>query len=612
MSALPKEPREGSLALYKNRPARVARVGDKVEIELAGGETQKVRLKDVTLLHPGPLRNLAELQPLEGETIAAWELLAGGTTTLPELAELAYGAYTPVSAWAAWQLVADGLYFRGSPDAIQASTPDEAAQNLARRQADTEEKRAWGSFLSRLSIGRFAPEDVRYLREVEELALKIGTRSRALAALNREETPENAHGLLLEVGYWSPARNPYPRRLGLDLQILDLPLPELPDEPRRDLTHLPAYAIDDPGSDTPDDALSLDDGSIWVHVADPAALIAPDSPLDLEARGRAATLYLPESITPMLPPAATPRLGLGLSAISPALSFRLAIDAEGRLGDFEATPSWVRVTRLTYDEAEAQLEQEPFATLYRLGQVYAARRQADGAVAIDFPEVRISVDSEGKVDIAPSPEQRSRDLVQQAMIAAGEAVARFALERGIALPFSTNEGPAEPVGRPTTLSAMFAARRQLKRSQYRSAPARHAGLGLPAYTQVTSPLRRYLDLVAHQQLRAYLRGETLLDEAQILERVGAVEAIIGSLRQAELLSEKHWTQVYLQQHAGWRGEGVLVERRGGGGGAIMIPSLGLETTVHLNGEPALDASVKLLLQQVELPRLDVYFRALAQ
>ncbi len=609
MTTLPKEPREGSLALYKGRPARVARVGEKVEIELAGGETQKVRPKDVTLLHPGPLRQLADLQPLEGETLAAWELLAGGVTTLPELAELAYGAYTPASAWAAWQLVADGLYFRGAPDAIQASTPDEAAQKLAARQADAEEKRAWGSFLSRLSLGRYAPEDARYLREVEDLALKTGTRSRALAALNREETPENAHSLLLEVGYWTAARNPYPTRLGIDLRIPDLALPALPDEPRRDLTHLPAYAIDDPGSDAPDDALSLETDCLWVHVADPAALITPDSPLDMDARGRATTLYLPESTTPMLPPAAVPLLGLGLTPISPALSLRLTLDAEGRLGDCEITPSWVRVTRLTYDEAEARLEQEPFATLYRLGQTYAARRRAAGAIAIDFPEVRISVSDAGSVEIATIPELRSRDLVQQAMIAAGEAVARFALERGIPMPFSTNEGPDEPLGRLTTLSAMFAARRQLKRSQYRAAPARHASLGLPAYTQVTSPLRRYLDLIAHQQLRAHLRGAPLLDEAQILERVGAVEAIIGSLRQAELLSEKHWTLVYLLQHAGWRGEGVLVERRGGGGGAIIIPSLGLETTAHLNGEIALDSVVKMALQKVELPRLDVYFRA---
>lgn len=67
-------------------------------------------------------------------------------------------------------------------------------------------------------------------------------------------------------------------------------LPDLPDEPRRDLTGLPAFAIDDEGNLDPDDALSLDGDRLWVHVADAAALIGPDSPADIEARARGATL----------------------------------------------------------------------------------------------------------------------------------------------------------------------------------------------------------------------------------------------------------------------------------------------------------------------------------
>ena len=75
-------PREGSLVLYKGRAARVTRASDKVELEIMGGETQKVRPKDVIVLHVGPLRALADLRPQEGEVMAAWELLAGGSTTL--------------------------------------------------------------------------------------------------------------------------------------------------------------------------------------------------------------------------------------------------------------------------------------------------------------------------------------------------------------------------------------------------------------------------------------------------------------------------------------------------------------------------------------------------
>ena len=272
------------------------------------------------------------------------------------------------------------------------------------------------------------------------------------------------------------------------------------------------------------------------------------------------------------------------------------------------------------------------------------------AICIDFPEVSIRV-KDGVVEMQAVPALRSRSMVQEAMIAAGEAAARFALEHGIPLPFATHDAPDEAPGNPTTLSAMFAVRRTLKRGQYRAAPAPHAGLGLPAYTQVTSPLRRYLDLVAHQQLRAFLRGaqlrsaassdaaqpvqgdefasedansatpreeltssdanptatESLLDVAQIVERVGAVEAVIGLVRQTELLSKKHWTLVYLMQHAGWRGTGIVVDRRGQSG-IVLIPELALETTLHLPSDPPLDSTVTLVCQKVDLPKLDVYFR----
>ncbi|MGB4947307.1 MAG: RNB domain-containing ribonuclease, partial [Candidatus Competibacter denitrificans] len=94
-----------SLVLYKSGPARVTAIGDKLEIVLIDGRSLRVRPKDVVLLHPGPLADLRELVAPPGEIEAACELLAGSQTTLPELAELVYGAYTPGTAWAAWQLV---------------------------------------------------------------------------------------------------------------------------------------------------------------------------------------------------------------------------------------------------------------------------------------------------------------------------------------------------------------------------------------------------------------------------------------------------------------------------------------------------------------------------
>ena len=151
---------------------------------------------------------------------------------------------------------------------------------------------------------------------------------------------------------------------------------------RRDLTHLAAFAIDDEGSDDPDDAISLEGNRLWVHVADVAALVPPESPADLEARARGANLYLPEGTVPMLPPEVTQLLGLGLADISPALSFGMDLTPAGEITGIEIVPSWIRVTRLTYDEVELRLAEEPFTCLYDLALRCEARRQTRGAITL--------------------------------------------------------------------------------------------------------------------------------------------------------------------------------------------------------------------------------------
>ena len=603
MSELTLQP--GSLVLYKNRPARIAHAGETLEIELEVGKTQKVRPKDITLLHPGPLASLRDLQPQSGDLETAWELLAGETTTLEELAELIYGTYTPPTAWATWQLIAEGVYFRGTVTEVAVRSQADVEQERLTRETRAAEEQAWTAFLERVQAGQVAPEDKRYLREVEDLAWGQRTTSRVLRELGYSQSPERAQAFLYRVKYWDHTVDPYPQRLGVATSSPTLDLPDVPKEPRVDLTHLPAFAIDDEGNEDPDDALSLEGSRLWVHVADVAALIGPGSAADLEARARGCSLYLPEGTVTMLPPKATRLLGMGLTAISPALSFGVDLDTTGTILAVEVLRSWVRVTRLTYAEVETRLDEPLFQELYQLAQVSQERRRAGGALFLNFPELKMQVVN-GQVSLQPLPALQSRDLVAEAMLLAGEAAARFALARGIPLPFTTQD-PPETHEQPTSLSEMFALRRTLKRSQQSSVPARHAGLGLDVYTRATSPLRRYLDLVVHQQLRAYLRGTTLLGEQEILERVGAAEAVTGHVRLAERLARKHWALVYLSQHPGWHGEGILVDKRGLRG-IILIPALDLEVQMHLHTDLPLDSIVPLTLSGLSLPDLEVHFQ----
>jgi exoribonuclease-2 len=597
--------RQNSLVVYRTRPARVTRIGKKLEIELGVGESLLVRPKDVMHLHPGPILELAELASQRGEVETAWELLAGGDTDLQELAELIHGAYTPQTAWATWSVVEDGLYFHGMPEEITARSGEEVARERAAREEREAREQARATFLERIRAGRTLSEDDRFLRKVEDLALGRKKKSRLLRELGRAETPESAHALLLETGYWEQAVDPYPQRLGLPLSPVEAGIGALPEEMRVDLTHLEAYAIDDEGNQDPDDAVSLDGDRLWVHVADVAALVTPNSEADVEARGRGATLYLPELTVPMLPWSCISSLGLGLAEVSPALSIGLGLGPAGEVVDVEVAPSWVRVHRVTYQAVDARLEEEPFRSLYAISQMSKAHREAQGAISLDLPEVRIRV-RDDQIAIEPVVRLRSREMVTEAMLMAGEAVARFATEQNVPIPFTTQD-PPETEERPQDLAGMYGLRRLLKTGQQSGVPGPHAGLGLEVYAQATSPLRRYLDLVVHQQLRAHLSGSRLLDTGQVLERIGATDAVAGVVRQAERLARKHWTLVYLMRHPGWEGEGVLVEQRGRRG-TFVIPELDLDARVHLPRELPLNSRLPLTLRGVNLALLEAHFQ----
>ncbi len=595
-----------SLVAYKNRPALILENSPDLQIELEDGRTQRVRPKDIVLIHPGPVLNIAHLEPQSGDVETAWELLSHDAVTLRELAELAFGRFTPSTAWAAWQLLCDGLYFQGTSECITACSREEVSRKQEARRLRASQKVAWTGFLTRVANRQVTSEDDCYLAEVEAMALGGANESRVLRELGRSQNPQNAHALLLELGRWSNRFNPYPKRFGVPLSAPMADLPPLPEEHRVDLTHFPAFAIDNAWTTDPDDALSLEGPHrLWVHVADVAALVVPDSPPDIEARNRAASLYLPEMTVPMLPAEASERLGLGIRDVSPALSFGLNLDAEGAIVGIEIVPSWVRVSRLSYEQAEDMFDDSPFKELLCLAQNNEARRKRNGAVSIELPEVDIRLE-DGKVVFHPVRSLRAQMIVREAMLMAGEAIAGYALREGIPFAFSTQEATQIPA-LPDGLAGMYAIRRFMKRGQLKSLPARHAGIGLDMYTQVTSPIRRYQDLIVHQQLRAHIRGHDLLTSEEMLQRLGATDAVMSNMRQVERLSNRHWTTVYLSETPQWHGEGIIVETDGPRS-TILIPNIGLETHLHCQQSLSLNTRVPIVLGLSNVPELTAFFR----
>jgi exoribonuclease-2 len=137
-------------------------------------------------------------------------------------------------------------------------------------------------------------------------------------------------------------------------------------------------------------------------------------------------------------------------------------------------------------------------------------------------------------------------------------------------------------------------------------PGRHWGLGLDIYTQVTSPLRRYTDLLAHIQIRALLRGGQPLSGDEVLARLAAGDAAAVASVQAERASRSHWNMVYLSDKKDSIWEAVVLERKGNRW-AMMIPALALETELPLRAEIAPNEAIRLTLKSVNIPKGEAVF-----
>ncbi|MDR2924284.1 MAG: RNB domain-containing ribonuclease [Treponema sp.] len=616
---------ENALAVYKNKSALVKETtNDKITIALYSGESIKVREKDIEIIHPGPVKNFNDIK--ENNKISesvdlqeTWELLLAdeNTVSLKELAELAFGEYSPASAWTAYCLLSDGLYFTGNTAAIKPRQRSEVEADKKKREEKSAASGERELFLERMRKRSPKQEDGRFIQDIEALALGKSAKSRTMKEIGLGETPQEAHALLLECGFWNVRNNPHPARFGVSLQPAEYKPEAPPQEERRDLSHLAAFAIDSPWSNDPDDAVSieLEDGrqTLYVHVADPASSIGADSPAEKEARDRGATLYLPEGSIRMLADESLQLFALGLAETSPALTFKMTLNNTGEIEKTEIFPSTVKVTRLTYEDADKYLNgthsdiSGALLSLNALAERNIKRRIALGAINIDMPETHISLNGE-RVEIEQMTRYESADMVRECMLLAGEGAGVWAMQRNLPVPYIMQETGDLPDETPAGMAGYYQLRRCMRPRALSTKPGKHSGLGLDTYIQVTSPLRRYTDLLAHLQIRAVLRGEKPLIADEVSARMNAGEAAMSAVNQAERASRSHWTFVYLagKEDSVW--DAIALEKKGNRW-AVIIPSLALETQVPLRKELSPNEPLKLVLKSVNIPGGEAIFAA---
>jgi exoribonuclease-2 len=308
-----------------------------------------------------------------------------------------------------------------------------------------------------------------------------------------------------------------------------------------------------------------------------------------------------------------PICSLGQDEKSRALSVGFTL-IDCQISDIEVVQSIIKVEKLSYDAADKILGQHlELSQINILAIEHKAFRNTNGALRLDLPNVDVRLVDE-QVSLKKQEVSESREMIAEMMVIAGRVVAQFSLENNIAMPFVTQgEGSFSDdiLQQKThlTLSQMFKATRCFKRSKISPKSAPHAGLGLNSYLRVTSPIRRYLDLVVQQQLLCFINNKPTLDETTIKSRIAQTNAVISKVNKATRQSIDHYKCLFLKQNKGWQGVGSIVEMHGNKA-TVLIPELGMMTQLKLSKKQSLDDEVQLKISSIDFENRLVDFKPL--
>ena len=640
-----------SLVIYKNNAALVTedagngkftvkyRSTPATQTKPAVYSTQNVRTKDIILLHEGPVTSLEKALefsekecPKEDDMYKldqnnqiflklaeCYELLDSDDESrsaeygFEELTSLFYGTPKADETWGLYCSIKNTLFFMQNLKAqmegkilFTLRTKEEMDTMVKKAKEKGMEAQIRAEFIERLKKRKLLPEDSIFMGDVEALAQGKTDKSRTMHDANLKESPEKAHKLLLETGLWDITRNPYPLRWGLSTKSATEGLSSPPEEDRTEIPGF-SYAIDNEGSTDPDDAVAYDGKYLWVHIADPASTVIPDSSIDKAACQRGATLYIPEGAARMLCEDCLEDYALGLKEKSRALSFRILLNSDGGIEECQVMKTIVNVKRLTYQEADKIKDSDELKPLFDIARKNIERRSKSGAVQITMPEIQIRLEGEEKkVVITNHPHTESSEMIREMMLLAGEGAAKFAFRNNIPFPFVSQEAPTIPEDIPEGLAGQFRLRRCMRKRNVGVTPGMHSGLGLALYSQVTSPLRRYSDLIAHQQLRAFIDGKKLMDKDTMLMKISEGDAGAMAAKKAERNTNMHWTLVYLLQNPDWTGEAICVDNTQKLP-QFSIPSLALETYIGITGI-SLNEKISVKVLKIDLSELSVEFQ----
>ncbi len=356
--------------------------------------------------------------------------------------------------------------------------------------------------------------------------------------------------------------NEWPEAVLKQVKPLKKVVAEEAKEGRVDLRDVPLVTIDGEDARDFDDAVFCSKTSkgwkLLVAIADVSHYVQQGTALDIEAKNRSTSVYFPEQVIPMLPEI----LSNGLCSINPdedrlCMVCEMIINEQGQVTRTKFFDAVMRShARLTYNKVSEMLEHghaklkkkykdvlPHLEEMYALYKAMRGQREVRGAMDFDTQDTQIIFGEDRKIEkIIPTQRNDAHKLIEEFMIAANSAAARYLNRKKMPRLLRIHEGPSEekiknlktflgevglhmgggdkptPVdymhltstikGRPDAHLIQTVLLRSMSQAVYSPEKKGHFGLALDAYTHFTSPIRRYPDLMVHRAIRHCLQGKS--------------------------------------------------------------------------------------------------------
>jgi len=386
---------------------------------------------------------------------------------------------------------------------------------------------------------------------------------------------------------------------------------------RRDLRNMKIFTIDGEDAKDLDDAVSIEktpDGlyRLGVHIADVSHYVKENSPLDKEALKRGTSIYLINTVIPMLPP----KLSNGICSLNPGVnrltfSVFMNIDRNGNVVSHEIVESVIKtVERMTYTNVYKILHDndpelcnryshilDDLRLMEELALILRQKRINRGAMDFNFGEARILMDNDGKIiDIIRFNSTIAEKIIEEFMIVCNETVAEYFYWLDSPFVYRIHENPdkekllnfsnfvkllgyrikglsdihpkalqkllEEVKGKKEERLISTMMLRSLQKARYSEQNVGHFGLASKYYCHFTSPIRRYPDLIIHRIMKKMIKGEMSEEERnRYIETLPDI-ALHCSERErvaedAERMIEDAKKVEYMQQFIGDVFEGII-------------------------------------------------------